>query len=110
MICGPWYDPFMADDPVHYQTSRSKAERGDFRQFFSLWMASLLLAGVARGRAAPLVLTVSDAEGMAGRCAAPVSTTIDLAGFSNAAPASSQFLLTASDEAGPDRGSPVAAQ
>ena len=100
----------MANDPAYCQFSRSKAKRGDFRHILSLWMASLLLAGATMGRAAPLVLTVSDAEGIAGRCAAPVSATVDLSGFSNTPPASSQFLLTALNEAGPDRAAPVAAQ
>src|ERR1035441_1038075 len=100
----------MANDPVYYQSSRSNVECGDFRHFFSLWMASLILAGVAMGRAAPLVLTVSVAEGIAGRCAAPISAAVDLSGFSNAPTASSQFLLTTLNAAGPDRAAPVAAQ
>jgi len=100
----------MANDPVYSQFSRSKVERGDSRHLLSLWMANLFLAGATMGRAAPLVLTVSDAEGIAGGCAAPVSAAVDLAGYSNAAPASGQFLLTALDEAGPDRAAPVAAQ
>jgi hypothetical protein len=73
-------------------------------------MASLLLAGVTLGRAAPLVLTVSDAEGMAGRCAAPVSATVDLSEFSDAPPAASQFRLTALEEAEPNRPAAVLAQ
>jgi hypothetical protein len=73
-------------------------------------MASLLLAGETMGGAASLVLTVSDTEGIAGRCAAPVSATVDLSGFSNTPPAASQFLLTALNEARPDRPAAVAAQ
>ena len=62
------------------------------------------------GRAAPLVVTVFDAEGIAGKCAAPVSAKIDLTGFSNTALAASQFHLTALNETERDRPAAVAAQ
>ena len=73
-------------------------------------MASLLLVGVVMGRAAPLVFTISDAEGIAGRCGAPVSAAVDLSGYSNTPLASRQFLLSALSEGEPDRAAAVTAQ
>ncbi|MGO8927750.1 MAG: DUF6807 family protein [Limisphaerales bacterium] len=100
----------MANDPLYCQLSMSKAERGGFCHFFNLWIASVLFAGVTMGQAAPMVLTVLDPGGIAGRCAAPVSAAVDLPGFSNTPPASSQFLLISPGEAGADRAALVPAQ
>lgn len=73
-------------------------------------MASLLIAGATAGRAAALVVTVSDAEGLAAKWAAPVSATIDLSEFSNSVPAASQFRLTALNPTEIDQSAGVAAQ
>jgi hypothetical protein len=75
-----------------------------------LAIAGLLLAGISQGRAATLVLTVSDGEGTAGRCWAPVSAPVDLSGFSAAALGASQFRLTAMGEANPAGAAEVVAQ
>jgi hypothetical protein len=75
-----------------------------------LSVAGLLLAGFTLGRAATLVLTVSDREGTAGRCSAPVSVPADLSGFSDAALRASQFRLTAIGDANPGQAAEIAAQ
>lgn len=79
-------------------------------QLRRLWIAGLLLAGMTLGRAATLILTVSDAEGTASRCSAPVSVPADLSGFSDAALRVSQFRLAAVGEAYPGQATETLAQ
>ena len=57
------------------------------------WMVGLLLAGIARGPSATLVLTVSDDAGAASRCSAPVSAAVDLAGFPGGVAHANQLRL-----------------
>ena len=73
-------------------------------------MAGLLLAGVTQGRAANLVLTVTDTEGAAGASLAPVSARVDLDGFPKAALRRGQFRLTAIGQTNPVPAVEMAAQ
>jgi hypothetical protein len=100
----------MANVSVYCEFRRSQVERAGASRFFSLWMGSLLLVGVGTGQAASVVLTVDDADGIAGRCAAPVTAAVDLSRLSDIAPPSSQFLSISLSEAGPDRAAPIPAQ
>jgi hypothetical protein len=79
-------------------------------QLRRLWIAGLLLAGITLGRAATLVLTVSDGEGTASSCSAPVSVPADLSGFPDAALRASQFRLAAVSEAYPGQATETPAQ
>jgi len=73
-------------------------------------IASLLLAAIMPGRTATLVLTVSDGEGAASRCSAPVSAPVDLSGFTEAERRARQFRLKALGESNADQASEIAAQ
>ena len=79
-------------------------------QLRRLWTVGLLLAGITLGRAATLALTVSDREGTASRCSAPVSVPADLSGFSDVALRASQFRLTTVSEAYPGQATDTPAQ
>jgi hypothetical protein len=68
------------------------------------------MAGVGTGQAAVLMLTVNDAVGLAGRCAAPVTAAVDLSPLSGTGSPPSLLLSVFLSEAGLDRGAPIPAQ
>ena len=75
-----------------------------------LCLVGLLLAGVTPGWPAGPVLTVTDEQGAAGRCEAPVSIPADFSVFPGTGPGATHFRLRSMDGANTAPGAEVPAQ